>query len=399
MVVVGHNMGGCISRILITVNPGTDDPNQYQNARLKYLHKRLLRSSSQFVRVHGTLMSTEATIEETKMRKKSLFLRALRLVLAGLLFIIGLPLVAWAAGALYFDLPASAPVRNAAAILWVVAATVLGLFGGSRGRVLILIAFAGILAWWLTLRPAQDADWQPDVARLAYANIQGDQLTVHDIRNFDYRTATDFTPQYDTRVFNLTNLRGLDLFIDYWGSPYIAHPIVSFDFGPQGHLCFSIEIRPKVGQPYSVLAGLYRRYELIYIAADERDVIRLRTNCKHEDVYLYRLTLPLGEVQTRLMEYLNRLNELHQNAEWYNEVTENCTTSIRAQHARSHRMPWDWRMLLNGFMDRMLYEKHLLAGNLPFAELKQRALINERALGAGDAPDFSERIRAGAPGF
>jgi hypothetical protein len=344
-------------------------------------------------------MSTGATIEEKKPRKKSLFLQALRLVLAGSLFIMGLPVLAWAAGALYFDLPALAPVRNAAAIFWVVAAAVLGLFGGSRGRVLILTAFVGILGWWLTLRPTQDADWQPDVARLAYADIQGDQITVHDIRNFDYRTATDFTPQYDTRVFNLTNLRGSDLFIDYWGSPYIAHPIVSFDFGPQGHLCFSIEIRPKVGQPYSVLAGLYRRYELIYIAADERDVIRLRTNCKHEDVYLYRLTLPLREVRTRLMEYLNRLNELHQHAEWYNEVTENCTTSIRAQHARSHRMPWDWRMLLNGFMDQMLYEKHLLAGNLPFAELKQRALINERALDAGDAPDFSERIRAGAPGF
>jgi hypothetical protein len=296
-------------------------------------------------------------------------------------------------------LPASAPVRNAAAIFWVVAAALLGLFGGSRGRILILVAFAGILAWWLTLRPTQHADWQPDVARLAYATLQGDQLTVHEIRDFDYRSATDFTPQYDTRVFNLTNLRGVDLFIDYWGSPYIAHPIVSFDFGPDGRLCFSIEIRPKVGQPYSVLAGLYRRYELIYIAADERDVIRLRTNCKHEDLYLYRLTLPLRDVRTRLMEYLDRLNELHQRAEWYNEVTENCTTSIRAQHTRSNRMPWDWRMLVNGFMDQMLYEKHLLAGDLPFAELKQRALINERALGAGDAPDFSEKIRAGAPGF
>jgi hypothetical protein len=344
-------------------------------------------------------MLTEATIEEKKLRKKSLFLQALWLALAGLLIVIGLLLVTWAAGALYFDLPASAPVRNAAAIFWVVAAAVLGLFCGSRGRVLTLIAFAGILGWWLTLRPTQDADWQADVARLAYADIQGDQVTVHDIRNFDYRTATDFTPQYDTRVFNLTNLRGVDLFIDYWGSPYIAHPIVSFDFGPQGHLCFSIEIRPKVGQPYSVLAGLYRRYELIYIVADERDVIRLRTNCKHEDVYLYRLKLPLPEVRARLMEYLNRLNELHQHAEWYNEVTENCTTSIRAQVERSDRMPWDWRMLLNGFMDQMLYERHLLAGNLPFAELKQRALINERALGAGGAPDFSERIRAGAPGF
>jgi hypothetical protein len=367
--------------------------------RLKDLHKKLLRPSSQFIRVRSTSMSTEAIIEEKKPRKKSLLLRALWALLAGLLFVIGLLLVAWAAGAIYFDLPASAPVRNAAAIFWVVAAALLGLFGGSRGRILILVAFAGILAWWLTLRPTQDADWQPDVARLAYASLEGDQLTVHEIRDFDYRSAIDFTPQYDTRVFNLTNLRGVDVFIDYWGSPYIAHPIVSFDFGPDGHLCFSIEIRPKVGQPYSVLAGLYRRYELIYIAADERDVIQLRTNCKHEDVYLYRLTLPLREVRMRLMEYLDRLNELHQRAEWYNEVTENCTTSIRAQNTSSDRMPWDWRMLVNGFMDQMLYEKHLLAGNLPFAELKQRALINERALGAGDAPDFSEKVRAGAPGF
>jgi Domain of unknown function (DUF4105) len=344
-------------------------------------------------------MSNQGTIEQKSVRKKPLFLRILLLVLAGLSILAAAILVAWSGGALYFDLPAAKLVRTTAAILWVIVAAVVALFGGYRGRVLILVVFAGILGWWLTLRPTQIADWQPDVARLASATIQGEELAVHEIRNFDYRTATDFTPRYDTRVFNLTSLRGVDLFIDYWGSPYIAHPIVSFDFGPQGHLCFSIEIRPKVGQPYSVLAGLYRRYELIYIAADERDVIRLRTNCKHEDVYLYRLTLPLRDVRRRLLEYLTRLNELHQHAEWYNEVTENCTTSIRAQHPSSHRMPWDWRMLVNGFMDQMLYEKNLLAGDLPFEELKARALINERALDAGDAPDFSARIRAGNPGF
>jgi hypothetical protein len=127
--------------------------------------------------------------------------------------------------------------------------------------------------------------------------------------------------------------------------------------------------------------------------------VRVRTNYRHEDVYLYRLTLPLKEVRTRLMDYLNRLNQLHERAQWYNELTENCTTSIRAQHARSQRSPWDWRMLLNGFADQMLYERHALAGNLPFAELKERALINHRALDADDAPDFSERIRAGTPGF
>ena len=344
-------------------------------------------------------MSNEATVQKKPRRKKPLFIRLLWLLLVALSFGVAVILVAWAAGALFFDLPVSAPVRTAAAIIWAVVAIATLLFGGFRGRMLVLIAFVGIVGWWLTLRPTQDANWQPDVARLPPAIIQGDRITVHDIRDFDYRTASDFTPQYGTQIFDLANLRGVDLFIDYWGSPYIAHPIVSFDFGPQGRLCFSIEIRPKVGQPYSPLGGLYRRYELIYIAANERDVIRVRTNCKHEDIYLYRVQLPLSDVQKRFMDYLRRINELYERAEWYNEVTENCTTSIRAQQPRANRIPWDWRMLINGFMDQMLYERHFLAGDLPFAELKERALINKRALDAGDSPDFSERIRTGTPGF
>jgi hypothetical protein len=326
-------------------------------------------------------------------------MRALRFLLIVFAGIVGALLVAWAAGALYFDLPASSALRLIASITWAAGAIALGTFGGARGRVMVLLGFAAIVAWWLTLRPGQDQDWQPQVATLAYASREGDRLTVHNVRNFEYRSATDFTPRYDTATFDLANLRALDLFINYWGSPYMAHPILSFDFGPQGHLCFSIETRPKQGQSYSTLGGLYRQFELIYIAADERDVVRLRTNYKHEDIYLYRLTLSPEEIQTRLMEYLSRLNELHGHAVWYNAVTANCTTSIRAQHARSEQPPWDWRMLVNGFADQMLYERHALAGNLPFAELKARALINKRAQEAGDASDFSERIRAGLPGF
>ena len=326
-------------------------------------------------------------------------MRALRFILIVFAGLVGVLLVAWGAGALCFDLPVSLAWRMTVATTWVVGAIVLGIFGGARGRVTILVGFAAILAWWLTLRPSQNEDWQPQVATLAYATWEGDRLTVHDIRNFEYRSATDFTPRYDTRTFDLANLRALDLFINYWGSPYMAHPILSFDFGPQGHLCFSIETRPKQGQSYSTLGGLYRQFELIYIAADERDVVRLRTNYKNEDIYLYRLALPLKEVRTRLKEYLGRLNELHSHAVWYNAVTDNCTTSIRAQRARTGQPPWDWRILVNGFADQMLYERGVLAGNLPFAELKAQALINKRAQEAGDAPDFSERIRTGLAGF
>jgi hypothetical protein len=322
----------------------------------------------------------------------------LRFLLLALVLIIGGIVVAWTAGALYFDLPASAPLRTVAAITWSLAA-VFGLFRGWRGRLGVLLGFLLIAGWWATLRPKQNRDWQPQVAVLAYATREGDQITVHNIRDFEYRTATDFTPRYDTRTYNLANLRGLDLFINYWGSKLIAHPILSFDFGPQCRLCFSIETRFARGQGYSPIAGLYRQYEIIYIAADERDVVRLRTNFKHEDLYLYRILMPPKEVRGRFMEYIDRLNELYAHPAWYNEITDNCTTSIRAQRPAALRGPFDWRLLINGFGDQMLYEHHALAGDLPFAELKARSLIDERARTADDAPDFSNRIRAGLPGF
>ena len=307
--------------------------------------------------------------------------------------------IAWAAGALYFDLPAPSLVRTIASLGWVVGAVALAAFGRLRGRILALLGFVGITCWWLTLRPTQDADWQSQVAILAYAIREGDRITVHNVRDFQYRSATDFTPRYDVRDFDLANLRAADLFINYWGLPCIVHPFASFDFGPQGHLCFSIEIRPKRGQKYSTLAGLYRQFTLIYVAADERDVVRLRTNYKHEDIYLYRLRFSPDEARVRFIEYIDVLNELYARPAWYNVITHNYTTAIRALHPSAQQAPWDWRILVNGFLDRMLYERGLLAGDLPFMELRAQALINQRAREAGDAPDFSQRIRAGLAGF
>jgi len=159
--------------------------------------------------------------------------------------------------------------------------------------------------------------------------------------------------------------------------------------------CFSIETRKKLGQTYSTIGGLYRQFELIYIVADERDVIRVRTNYrKGEDIYLYRTTISPAQARERFREYLHSLNALRDKARWYNAITTNCTTSIRAQHPPGERMPWDWRILLNGKGDDLMYERHLIVtGGLPFAELKARSLVNARAQAANDAADFSERIR------
>lgn len=307
---------------------------------------------------------------------------------------------AWAFGALRFDFP----VRGSwVAWLYLVGVLALGvcLHGPARKLGATALAFTFVLSWWLTQTPRQDRDWQPDVVELPWAEIDGDEVTLHHVRNFDYRTATEFVPRWETRKVRLSQLTGVDMFINYWGSPWMAHPIVSFQFADSAPLCFSIETRKEVGEAYSALGGLYRQFELYCVVADERDVIGLRTRIRPgEQSFLYHMLLSPESARERLLEYLASINDLRVRPRWYNAVTTNCTTAIRGQHPAGSRIPWDWRILVNGKADEMLHERGYVAtGGMTFPELRQRALINPAAQAAGTAPDFSRRIRAGRPGF
>lgn len=303
----------------------------------------------------------------------------------------------WALGALWFDFPWSG-LRGIAATVFALAVILIAVFVRRRAKLGTAMGIGLVALWWASLQARQDRDWKPEVALLPYAEIDGEIVTLHNVRNFEYRAVNDFTPSYETRHFDLRNLRGVDIFINYWGSPYMAHPILSFDFGPDGRVCFSIETRPEKGEAYSALGGIYRRFELICVVADERDVIRLRTNFrKGEDVFLYRLNAL--RAKQGFMDYIQTVNELHAAPKWYNAVTSNCTTGIRNQRTASERAPWDWRMLVNGLGDQLLYERGAIDRSLPFAELKRVSRINEKAKAADDAPDFSERIREGLPGM
>lgn len=318
-----------------------------------------------------------------------------------LIVLLGLPFILWAMGALWYDLPSPFTVRKVAAVLFLMFVGFLWLSGKCMRRWTAAGLVGLVMAWWFTLAPSNDRKWLGDVAETASAEINGDQITFHNVRNFDYRTETDYIPKWETRTVAPSKLTGIDMAINYWGSPYMAHPIVSFQFSDSPPVCFSIETRKEEGESYSAIGGIYRQYELIYIVADERDVIRVRTNYrKGEDIYLYRLNITPENARTRFMEYITALNELHEKPRWYNAVTTNCTTSIRNQRHAGKRQPWDWRILVNGKADEMLYEHGVFrSGGLPFNELKKRSLINEAAQAANDAPDFSARIRADLPSF
>ena len=328
-------------------------------------------------------------------------IRVIRSVGTVLILLTAIIAATWAFGAVWFDGPFGAGNKLAAALLAATFVAVLIFVRPFWRKLGIFVALlAGVLGWWLTLSPTNEVDWQPDVAQVAWAKINGDEVTLHNVRNCDYRTETDYTPHWDTRAVRLSQITGIDLAIDYWGSPWIAHPIVSFQFADAPPLCFSIETRKRLGQIYSPIRGLYRQFELIYIVADERDVIRLRTNYRKEDIYLYRTTISPAHARERFLEYIHSLNALRSRPRWYNAITTNCTTSIRTQHPPNERLPWDWRILLNGKGDELLYERHLIVtGGLPFAELKARSLIDARARAANDSPNFSKLIREGLPGM
>jgi hypothetical protein len=261
-----------------------------------------------------------------------------------------------------------------------------------------LVLFLGVLAWWATLRPSNDRDWLPNVARLPWASVEGNIVTVHNIRNFTYRSENDFTPAWYDKSYDLSKLEGVDVIAVYWMGPDIAHVFVSFAFVGGDHLAVSIETRTEKGEGYSTVKGFFRQYELYYVVADERDVIGLRTNYRRdppEDVYVYRLkSTPQGR-QRFFLEYINQINALKDKPEFYNSLTTNCTTNIwmNARVNPSH-LPFSWKILASGHVPEFIYENGGLddAGR-PFAELQRRAHVNERAHGAGITANFSQNIR------
>ena len=311
----------------------------------------------------------------------------------------------WAVLAVYFGDSHGCTVQTSVATAFGVfgLVTLAGL-GFARWRKPLLLSysilFVAILGWWLlAIQPSNERQWQPDLAQLPYATIEGDRVTVHNIRHFDYRSEFDFSPAYYDKTFDLNKLEGFDLFAVYWMGPAIAHTILSFNFGNKDYLAVSIEARKELNEGYSTIKGFFRQYELTYIVADERDVIRLRTNYRKnppEEVYLYRLKPPKENARRLFLEYLRKINELHDKPAFYNTLLDNCTTAIWFHTwVNPGHLPFSWKILLSGYVPEYIYESNGMATRLPFDELQKQAHINPVAQAADQAPDFSQRIRAG----
>ncbi len=309
---------------------------------------------------------------------------------------------AWGAVALWYQVPAGLPFKILSVLLW--AAFCLGLVAciwqgrSVLGLVAFALAFAALLLWWHLIPPTNDRLWADDVARLATGTVEGNRVTLHNVRNFDWRSDDDYTQRWETRGYDLDHLESVDMIMSYWRGPSIAHMLISFGFDDAAHVVFSVEIRREKGEAFSEIGGFFKQFELSIIAAAEEDIIRVRTNIRGEDDYLYRVRMPRAAMRSLFIGYVNQANALFAKPRFYNTITVNCTTLVYHMMKRIvGYLPFDYRVVFTGYLPEYVYKVGGLDQRYPLAVLRALGRITERAKLAGRSSSFSADIRRGIP--
>jgi Domain of unknown function (DUF4105) len=318
-------------------------------------------------------------------------------------FIVGFPAI-WGGFALWFQISGGKAVKGLCVVLWGAFSLMMliALWQDRLGEGLVAFAvgLAALLTWWTRLRPTHDGDWADDVAQMTTGTVHGNRVTLHNVRNFVWRSNTDYTPRWETRTYDLDRLRSVDMIMSYWRGPAIAHMLISFGFDDGSQVVFSVEVRRRKIQLFSEIGGFFKEFELSIIAADELDVIRLRTNVRGESVYLYRLQLPTAAMRSLFLGYIGEANNLDIAPRFYNTITVNCTTLVYQMMKRIvGHLPLSYRLLFSGYMPEYVYSVRGLDRRCSLEELRTRGFITDRAKQCDRSAHFSADIRKGIPGI
>lgn len=304
--------------------------------------------------------------------------------------------VAWAATAFSIHLTGALGWFGDASLA-IVAIAALAFRWRSRRRAWAILGVTALAcaAWYQTIQPSQTRDWATDVAHGVSYTRAGDMITLSNVRNFNWTDDATAIPAWETRVYDLAQLQSVDMFTSVWDSPDIAHLMVSFGFADGQHLAFSVEIRKEKHEVFSTIGGFFRQFELVLIAADERDVVRLRTNLRREDVRMFPINLKPEQMRTLLISYLDLGNSLAAEPQFYNTVTANCTSTVyRLVKTIKPDMPLDVRLLLSGRLPEYIDELGGLVGDVPMDQRRVAAAITAKAQSISPDQDYSALIRA-----
>jgi hypothetical protein len=305
----------------------------------------------------------------------------------------------WGTFALWYQLPGNGVIRTMGSAAWVIGVIALVVIAIHRRSWIPLGAYALIYAvlllWWASIAPSNQRIWADDASHLLTGAVQGSNVTLNNVRDFTWRNDDDYDVRWETRHYDLDHLSSADAVLSYWGSAAIAHAMISFGFDDGSHVVFSVEIRKQRGQQYSAIGGFFKQYETILVAADERDVIRVRTNVRGEDDYLYPLHMDKAAMRALFLAYVQDANKLTVTPEFYNTITSNCTTIVyRMARQIEPGLPRDFRLLLTGYLPEYLYKVGALDQSTPIEEQRQRARITDKARNSKPGDDFSRAIRS-----
>ncbi len=311
----------------------------------------------------------------------------------------------WGAMALFYQAPGPAAVKILLAALWAIF-SLIALYAYVRwhSRVAALLyplMIAALLFWWNAIPASNNRDWADEVAHIVAGVVNGPEVTLANVRNFDWRAPTDYTVRWENRSYDLDKLASVDLLLSYWSSPAIAHTLVSFGFDDGQFVTFSVEIRKERHESFSEIGGFFKEFEMSVIAADERDIVRVRTNIRKEDVYLYRLNIPKPAMRSLFLSYVDTANGLNEAPQYYNTITANCTTIVFAMinHIVSGALPLDYRLIFSGYLPSYIIDVNGFTPGFTLEQLQSGGAVSARAQAADNAPDFSRRIREGVPGI
>jgi len=247
--------------------------------------------------------------------------------------------------------------------------------------------------------PSNQRVWSPDQAVLPTAEIGRDSVLVRNVRNCKYLSAEQYVVDYYDRLIPLADIKSVDyIMVPFKGMPSMAHTMVSFGLADGDHIAVSVEIRKELGESYSVVKGMLNEFEIMYVVADEHDVIDLRAQHRGDDVYVYPLRATPEQSQILFVDMLRRANQLAEKPEFYNTVTNNCTTALVNHFNRLSKIPVplaDPRVFLPGLSDELVYDLGLMDTKDSFEVTKRRANVSPLARQNREAANYSQAIRAG----
>ena len=337
------------------------------------------------------------TGKQTVKSRKTWALRLPLWLLSAVLFIIRFLLLSWGSLAIYYSNIPWAWLRLVMSFAFLTFG-IYTFFWAKKSRNYLVFAglYLCLLAWWVTIQASDNRPWRQEVAVMPRAYINGDSIRITGFRNFDYQSTNDFTVRYEEREVLLSHLDSVSFYISYWMPGPVAHTFLSFEFDNAPPICISIETRPEEGEGFSPISSMFKQFELIYLVGSEHDIVGVRTNHRKEEVYLYPIQTSPETARKLFLVYLERVNKLADEPEFYHLLSNNCSLNIiRYANASGRKGVFEWEHLLNGYFDRYLYRVGLIDQSIPFSELRARSHINEAAQAADtlSESDFSRRIR------